>query len=51
MLDETSLPKPHKVVVVVVVVVVVLLGNLNRPLIRPPYRVPEIFHDSTVKKS
>ena len=26
-----------------------LLGNLNRPL-RPPYRVPEIFHDSTVKK-
>ena len=24
-----------------------LLGNLNRPL-RPPYRVPEIFHDSTV---
>ena len=25
------------------------LGNLNRPL-RPPYRVPEILHDSTVKK-
>ena len=26
-----------------------LLGNLNRPL-RPPYRVPKIFHDSTAKK-
>ena len=31
--------------VVVVVVVVCLLGNLNRTL-RPPYRVPEMFHIS-----